>query len=208
MPAKGGPVEDKEDEDSVGKEEVVALAAVCAGGLATLWLLKRLLFRSKKPASRPAAVSAAAAASAPGPIARDAVSRWTVRGVTDFLNGLGLGRYAPAFTDAAVDGQLLLQLTTEDMVELGVSKRVHRVRHAPRRGGGASGFITCCGSPSSTGSLTPSASLNAQKKIRLRLGLPLDEDDGASSLAVRLPRATVQQHMRSRKRCGTNRARG
>jgi SAM domain (Sterile alpha motif) len=151
MPAKGGPVEDKEDEDSVGKEEAVALAAVTAGGLATLWLLKRLFFRSKKPASRPAAVSAAAAASAPGPIARDAVSRWTVRGVTDFLNGLGLGRYAPAFTDAAVDGQLLLQLTTEDMVELGVSKRVHRVRHAPRRRGEPQGLSHAVGAPPQPG---------------------------------------------------------
>jgi class 3 adenylate cyclase len=46
--------------------------------------------------------------------------------VAAWLRGLGLEQYAPAFRDNAVDGEVLLELTADDLKELGVSLVGHR----------------------------------------------------------------------------------
>jgi class 3 adenylate cyclase/predicted ATPase len=48
--------------------------------------------------------------------------------VAAWLRGLGLERYAPAFRDNDIDGELLRQLTAEDLRELGIASIGHRRR--------------------------------------------------------------------------------
>jgi hypothetical protein len=48
--------------------------------------------------------------------------------VAAWLRGLGLERYAPAFRDNDIDGDLLRRLTAEDLRELGVASVGHRRR--------------------------------------------------------------------------------
>ena len=46
--------------------------------------------------------------------------------VTAWLRGLGLEQYAPAFRDNDVDGEVLPELTAEDLIGLGVNSIGHR----------------------------------------------------------------------------------
>jgi class 3 adenylate cyclase/tetratricopeptide (TPR) repeat protein len=46
--------------------------------------------------------------------------------VADWLNGLDLGQYAPAFASNDVDGEVLPELTADDLVGLGVNSIGHR----------------------------------------------------------------------------------
>jgi hypothetical protein len=46
--------------------------------------------------------------------------------VASWLRGLGLGQYAAAFEDNAVDAETLRELTAEDLKELGISLVGHR----------------------------------------------------------------------------------
>ena len=46
--------------------------------------------------------------------------------VADWLNGLGLGQYAPAFRDSDIDSAVLPELTVDDLVALGVTSIGHR----------------------------------------------------------------------------------
>jgi len=48
--------------------------------------------------------------------------------VADWLRGLGLERYVPAFRDNDIDGEVLRRLTAEDLRELGVASIGHRRR--------------------------------------------------------------------------------
>ena len=48
--------------------------------------------------------------------------------VVGWLRGLGLERYAPAFRDNDINGELLRRLTAEDLRELGVASVGHRRR--------------------------------------------------------------------------------
>src|SRR6266851_2996513 len=48
--------------------------------------------------------------------------------VAEWLRGLGLGQYAPAFRDNDIDGKVLRRLTGEDLRELGVRSIGHRRR--------------------------------------------------------------------------------
>ena len=48
--------------------------------------------------------------------------------VAAWLRGLGLERYAPAFRDNDIDGDVLRRLTAEDLRELGVASVGHRRR--------------------------------------------------------------------------------
>ena len=48
--------------------------------------------------------------------------------VAQWLHGLGLGQYAATFARNDVDGSILLELTAEDLVSLGVSSVGHRRR--------------------------------------------------------------------------------
>ena len=46
--------------------------------------------------------------------------------VAAWLRGLGLEQYAPAFRDNDVDGEVLPELTADDLIGLGVSSIGHR----------------------------------------------------------------------------------
>ena len=46
--------------------------------------------------------------------------------VAAWLRGLGLEQYAPAFRDNEIDGEVLPELTAEDLKELGVTSVGHR----------------------------------------------------------------------------------
>src|ERR1700741_3819299 len=48
--------------------------------------------------------------------------------VAEWLRGLGLEQYAPAFRDNDIDGKVLRRLTGEDLRELGVRSIGHRRR--------------------------------------------------------------------------------
>ena len=48
--------------------------------------------------------------------------------VADWLRGLGLDRYMPAFRDNDIDGEVLRRLTAEDQRELSVASIGHRRR--------------------------------------------------------------------------------
>jgi class 3 adenylate cyclase/predicted ATPase len=54
--------------------------------------------------------------------------RATSMDVAEWLRGLGLGQYAPAFRDNDIDGEVLHRLTAEDLRELGVRSIGHRRR--------------------------------------------------------------------------------
>src|SRR5438093_13120284 len=46
--------------------------------------------------------------------------------VADWLSGLGLGYYAPAFAANDIDGEVLRELTADDLIGLGVTSIGHR----------------------------------------------------------------------------------
>jgi class 3 adenylate cyclase len=46
--------------------------------------------------------------------------------VADWLRGLGLGQYAPAFAANDIDGEVLLELTVDDLTGLGITSIGHR----------------------------------------------------------------------------------
>src|SRR5207248_7411581 len=46
--------------------------------------------------------------------------------VAAWLRGLGLEQYAPAFRDNDVDGEVLPQLTSDDLISIGVTSVGHR----------------------------------------------------------------------------------
>src|SRR5947209_2041413 len=48
--------------------------------------------------------------------------------ISEWLRGLGLEQYAPAFRDNDIDGEVLRRLTADDLRELGVTSIGHRRR--------------------------------------------------------------------------------
>ena len=46
--------------------------------------------------------------------------------VAEWLRGLGLDQYAPAFRDNDIDGEVLTKLTADDLIGLGVTSIGHR----------------------------------------------------------------------------------
>ena len=46
--------------------------------------------------------------------------------VTDWLKELGLDQYAPAFRDNDIDGDILPELTADDLIGLGITSIGHR----------------------------------------------------------------------------------
>src|SRR6516162_5418090 len=54
--------------------------------------------------------------------------RATPMDVVEWLRGLGLEQYVPAFRDNDIDGEVLRRLTAEDLRELGIASVGHRRR--------------------------------------------------------------------------------
>ena len=48
--------------------------------------------------------------------------------IAAWLRGLGLEQYAPAFCDNDVDGEVLPELTADDLISIGVTSVGHRRR--------------------------------------------------------------------------------
>ena len=48
--------------------------------------------------------------------------------IADWLEGLGLGQYAPAFGEHEIDREILPRLTSDDLKELGIIAIGHRRR--------------------------------------------------------------------------------
>ena len=48
--------------------------------------------------------------------------------IAEWLRGLGLGKYAPAFAENAIDWDVLPELTAEDLAGLGITSIGHRRR--------------------------------------------------------------------------------
>ena len=48
--------------------------------------------------------------------------------VADWLRRLGLEQYAPAFADNDIDGEILPELTADDLIGIGVTSIGHRRR--------------------------------------------------------------------------------
>jgi hypothetical protein len=46
--------------------------------------------------------------------------------IAAWLGGLGLEKYAPAFRDNDVDGEVLPELTADDLISIGVTSVGHR----------------------------------------------------------------------------------
>jgi SAM domain (Sterile alpha motif) len=65
--------------------------------------------------------------------------RATPMDVAEWLRGLGLEHYAPAFRDNDIDGEVLRRLTADDLRDLGVASIGHPMQSRSR---------DCCGSPS------------------------------------------------------------
>src|SRR5215469_12525011 len=54
--------------------------------------------------------------------------RATSMDVAEWLRGLGLGQYVPAFRENDIDGEVLRGLTADDLRELGIASIGHRRR--------------------------------------------------------------------------------
>ncbi len=46
--------------------------------------------------------------------------------ITNWLRGLGLEQYAPAFRDNDIDREILPELTSDDLIGLGITSIGHR----------------------------------------------------------------------------------
>ena len=56
----------------------------------------------------------------------ESVRMWTVNDVSKWMESLSLGKYVPAFREAAVDGPFLLELREEDLSQvLGITHKLH-----------------------------------------------------------------------------------
>lgn len=75
------------------------------------------------PAPAAAPTAAATAAAPPGAPPSGAAGQWSMAEVSQYLEALGLGQLKPAFEENAVDGEMLVGLSEEDLVsELGCTK--------------------------------------------------------------------------------------
>jgi class 3 adenylate cyclase/tetratricopeptide (TPR) repeat protein/energy-coupling factor transporter ATP-binding protein EcfA2 len=82
--------------------------------------------------------------------------------VTEWLSGLGLARYAPAFRDNDIDGEVLRRLTGADLRELGVASIGHRRRLLDAIA--ALGDRQSAGEQSPTSGHTPSVKTEAERR--------------------------------------------
>lgn len=84
-------------------------------------------------AGAPTSSAAAAAASAaiPSSISSRPILEWSVPQVLLWLQSLSLSSYTQSFSDAAIDGEMLLEfLRNEDLLEseLGITRKIHRIK--------------------------------------------------------------------------------
>ena len=61
-------------------------------------------------------------------ITRAAISRWDVEQVGDWLDTISLSEHRECFQQEAIDGSALLQLTTMELIDLGITKLGDKMR--------------------------------------------------------------------------------
>jgi len=99
--------------------------------------------------------------------------------VAAWLQGLGLGRYAPAFRDNDVDAEVLLRLTAEDLRELGVASIGHRRRLLDAIG------ALCAGVPAAAVTAAPRDAPAAAEAERRQLTVVFCDLVGSTALSTR-----------------------
>ena len=100
--------------------------------------------------------------------------------VAAWLQGLGLGRYAPAFRNNDVDAEVLLRLTAEDLRELGVASIGHRRRLLDAIG------ALCAGVPAAAVTAAPRDAPAAAEAERRQLTVMFCDLVGSTELSSRL----------------------
>jgi len=100
--------------------------------------------------------------------------------VAAWLQGLGLGRYAPAFRNNDVDAEVLLRLTAEDLRELGVASIGHRRRLLDAIG------ALCAGVPAAAVTAAPRDAPAAAEAQRRQLTVMFCDLVGSTELSSRL----------------------
>ncbi len=100
--------------------------------------------------------------------------------VAEWLRGLGLDQYAPAFRDNEIDGEVLRRLTAEDLRELGVASIGHRRRLVDA--------IAALGDgqPAATTAPPPVAATVASEAERRQLTVMFCDLVGSTALSARL----------------------
>src|SRR6516164_11218254 len=100
--------------------------------------------------------------------------------VAAWLQGLGLGRYAPAFRNNDVDAEVLQRLTAEDLRELGVASIGHRRRLLDAIG------ALCAGAPAAAVTAAPRDAPAAAEAERRQLTVMFCDLVGSTELSSRL----------------------
>src|ERR1700758_5519874 len=100
--------------------------------------------------------------------------------VAEWLRGLGLAQYVPAFRDNDIDGEVLRRLTADDLRELGVASIGHR-----RRLLDAIAQLVG-GEPSADLSPAPSAAVASSEAERRQLTVMFCDLVGSTGLSARL----------------------
>jgi class 3 adenylate cyclase/tetratricopeptide (TPR) repeat protein len=112
--------------------------------------------------------------------------------IAEWLRGLGLERYAPAFCDNDIDGEVLRRLTAEDLRELGVASIGHR-----RRLLDAIGLL---GAPEAPPALAPAAAVSSEAERR-QLTVMFCDLVGSTPLSGRLDPEELREVIGAYHRC-------
>src|SRR5262249_6685617 len=125
--------------------------------------------------------------------------RATPMDVAEWLRGLGLQQYAPAFRDNDIDGEVLRRLTGEDLRELGIASIGHRRRLLDA--------IAALGNrqPAAEESLAPSPALGASGEAeRRQLTVMFCDLVGSTELSQRLDPEDLRAVIGAYHRCVAN----
>ena len=119
------------------------------------------------------------------------VALWSIATVGSWLLELNLGEHLVAFRDAAVDGDMLLDLTNEDLLAIGVAHPMHRKKVLKRverlRGGAAAAMST----PSKVSGQADDYEGNSKVADGLTFGGSDGGAEGSTSIQTWLQRALL-----------------
>jgi len=115
--------------------------------------------------------------------------------VGEWLSGLGLGQYAPAFAANDIDGDVLPELTAEDLTGLGVNSIGHRRKLlaaiAALRGG----------APEAATQATPTTTLVGSEAERRQLTVMFCDLVGSTPLSARFDPEDLREIIGAYHRC-------
>ncbi|HJU20688.1 MAG TPA: AAA family ATPase [Stellaceae bacterium] len=114
--------------------------------------------------------------------------------ISEWLRGLGLGQYEPAFRDNDIDGELLLSLTAEDLRDLGVASIGHR-----RRLLNAIAALNAASAPAPAAQ--PTEPISAAQAERRQLTVVFVDLVGSTALSVRFDPEDLREIVGAYHRC-------